>query len=109
MMRRSAAPVPVKPAAASRRLADVISSLKTARTRLDRMLKTVAIDDIGSTEDGQRLRKELWVFKHKLESLVPWLGRIRVDYLRGEVALRTDRKLQQLGVNPEEVLNREPH
>jgi hypothetical protein len=99
----------LKPETNSKRLTRVVTGLKTQSTNLLNVFKNVPLDDIGDTEEGKRLRSQLWALKQKLDGLVPWLARIRNDYRRGEHNLRIDRRLKELNVDPEEVLNREPH
>lgn len=90
----------------SAQLARIHTALKTQSTLLRSLFSHQSIDDVGDTEEGKKLRGELWALKNKLESVVPWLARIRNDYRRLEIGLRADKKLEALGVNPEEVLSR---
>lgn len=99
----------LKPETTSKRLTRVHTGLKTNGTLLRNLLSHGSVDDIGHTEEGKKLRKEVWIVKQKLEGLAHWLARIRNDYQREESALRTDRRLKELNVDPEEVLNRDSH
>lgn len=96
----------LKPETLSARLTHVHSGLKSNTTRLRNVMSQQAIDDIEHTEQGKKLRRELWALKSKLEGLLPWLARIRNDVRADEVALRDKKKLEALGVDPAEVLAR---
>lgn len=99
----------LKPETLSARLTHVHSVLKGDITRLYTALKATALDDdwVTSTDEGKDHRKKLFVLKGKLEGIAHWLAHLRNEAKRFEAAERADKKLKQLGVNPEEVLARD--
>lgn len=101
----------LKPEHTSARLSRAVTGLRTSSTRIYSAMTNKGIDDdfLTKSEEGIKLRKEIWAAKSKLDGLVAWLARIARDCRREESNVRTDRRLKELNVDPEEVLNREPH
>lgn len=96
----------LKPETLSARLTSIHSLMKTTNTKLRNAQANSAVDDFGHTDAGKKLRKELWILKGKLEGLSHWLARIRNDCRLNEAVVRDEKKMKELGVNPEEVLSR---
>lgn len=100
----------VKPERLSKRLSTAHSQLKAGRTRLYNALQRVAIDDVADTEEGKRLKHALWaLLRRDLDIVLARIARLRNQVAAEESNIRTDRRLKELNVNPEEVLNRDSH
>lgn len=101
----------LKPETTSARLTRVVTGMKTCSTRIHTTMTNTGIDDafLTKSDEGVKLRKEIWLIKSKLDGLQHWLARVRNDCKREESAVRTDRRLKELNVDPEEVLTRESH
>lgn len=97
----------VKPERLSKRLTAAHSVLKAGRTRLYNALQVVSIDDISGTDEGKVLRRALWaILRHDLDAVLARIARLRNQVGAEESNVRTDRRLKELNVNPEEVLSR---
>lgn len=100
----------VKPEPLSRRLSTAYTVLRSGGTRVRTALTVRCTDDeFMHTDEGAQLRRALWAFKHDLDVLLPRLARLRNHVRQHEVLVRDRRKFAQLGVDPQEVLNRDSH